>query len=85
MLTVFSHEGNTNQNYSKILCHSNQNIIETKETTDAGNGEARGGRGHGLTQEDLQLEASVTHCKSRLMRSHLKLSVEIKLITPIKN
>lgn len=52
---------------------------------DAGTGEARGGRGHGLTQEDLQLEASVTHCKSRLMRSHLKLSVEIKLITPIKN
>lgn len=77
MLTVFSHEGNTNQNYSKIPCHSSKNFIKTKETTYAGAGEARSGRGHGLTQEDLQLEATVTHSKSMLMRSQLKLSVEI--------
>lgn len=85
MLTVFSHKGNTNQNYSKIPCHSSRNIIKTKETMDAGTGQARSGRGHGLTQEDLQLEATVTHYKSRLMKSHLKLSVEIKLVALIKN
>lgn len=77
MLTVFSHEGNTNQNYSKIPCHSSRNFIKTKETTYAGAGESRSGRGHGLTQEDPELEATVTHSKSRHMRSQLKLSVEI--------